>query len=48
MIDFNNLFDGMHIGVFVGVVLNALVLWGCLCGWRNKRRRQDKDKDGGR
>ena len=45
-IDFNNLFDGMRIGVIVGILLVIFVLWGCYCGWRNERRNKKKDNDG--
>ena len=44
-IDFNNLFDGMRIGVVVGILLVIFVLWGCYCGWRNGRRNKNS-KDG--
>ena len=44
-IDFNNLFEGMSIGVVVGILLVIFVLWGCYCGWRNGRR-DNKNKDG--
>lgn len=45
-IDFNNLFEGMRIGVVVGILLVIFVLWGCYCGWRNERRTKKKDNDG--
>ena len=45
MVDFNNLFEGMRIGLVAGILLNIFVLWGCWCGWRNSRRAKEKEKE---